>query len=63
MKKQNKKRCETEGEKMNKEEKLIREYFEFDDINQSDSIEVLPLTIMDMLLEYEEQVKELNKIG
>jgi hypothetical protein len=38
---------------MNKKEKLIRQYFEIDDINQSETIEVLPLTLVDMLLEYE----------
>lgn len=38
---------------MNKEEKLIRSYFEpIEDINQTQSIEVLPLTLVDMLLEY-----------
>lgn len=39
---------------MEKEEKLIREYFEFKDINQSEAIEVLPLTLVDILLEYED---------
>ena len=34
-------------------EKLIREYFKFDDINQTETIEVLPLTIVDLLLDYE----------
>ena len=42
---------------MTKEEKLIREYFEpIEDINGNETIEVLPLTLVDMLLEYESKV-------
>jgi hypothetical protein len=40
-------------EKMTLEERLVREYFpEIDDINQTEPIEVLPLTMEDMLIEY-----------
>ena len=36
---------------MTKEEKIIREYFEeIEDINGNKTIEVLPLTLIDMLL-------------
>lgn len=46
---------------MTKEEKIIREYFEpIDDINGDKTIEVLPLSLMDMLLEYGELVKNLT---
>lgn len=46
---------------MTKEEKLIREYFEpIEDINGNETIEVLPLILIDMLLEYEEIVKNLT---
>jgi len=42
---------------MNKEEKLVREYFpEIDDINGNDTIEVLPLTLIDMLKEHESNI-------
>ena len=44
---------------MKPEEKIIREYFEFEDINQSEVIRVLPLTLVDMLLEYAER-KEIS---
>ena len=38
---------------MKQEEKLIRDYFEpIEDINGDITIEVLPLTLVDMLLEY-----------
>ena len=47
--------------KMSKEEKIIREYFDFEDVNQSEPISVLPLTLVDMLLEYESELKILNK--
>lgn len=33
-------------------EKLMREYFKFNDINQSETINVLPLSIIDCLEEY-----------
>ena len=47
---------------MTKEEKLIREYFEpIDNINGNETIEVLPLTLVDMLLEYESKVLKLHK--
>ena len=46
---------------MSKEEKIIREYFDFEDVNQSETISVLPLTLVDMLLEYESELKILNK--
>jgi hypothetical protein len=39
--------------------KLMREYFEFEDINQSETINVLPLTISDLMLE---QTKELQSL-
>jgi len=45
---------------MDKEEKLIREYFKFDDINQTETISVLPLTLIDMLLEYKHKIKKLH---
>ena len=37
---------------MTKEEKLLREYFKFGDVNEEVLISVLPLTLIDMLLEY-----------
>ena len=37
---------------MNKSEKIIREYAEFEDINQSNPIKLLPLTIQDCMEEY-----------
>ena len=44
---------------MTKEERLIRSYFDsIKDINQNKSIEVLPLTLIDMLLEYAEILNE-----
>ena len=46
---------------MSKEKKIIREYFDFEDVNQSEPISVLPLTLVDMLLEYESELKILNK--
>lgn len=49
---------------MSKEESLVRSYFEdkeIHDINQSEVVEVLPLTLVDMLLEYKELcVKTIN---
>jgi len=41
---------------MKKEEKIIKKYFgdEIKDINQSEFIQVLPLTLIDMLLEYKD---------
>jgi hypothetical protein len=41
---------------MNKE-KLIRSYFKFKDINQTEPIKVLPLSIMDLLIEFEGEIK------
>ena len=41
---------------MTKEEKLILEYFEIKNINQSEIIKVLPLTLVDLLLEYRERM-------
>jgi len=46
---------------MSKEEKIIREYFDFEDVNQSETISVLPLTLVDMLLEYKSKVKKIHK--
>jgi len=47
---------------MTKEEKLIREYFEpIEDINGNETIEVLPLTLVDMLLEYKSKILKLHK--
>ena len=37
---------------MNKSEKILREYVEFKDINQSEPIELLPLTIQDCMEEF-----------
>ena len=37
---------------MNKSEKILREYAEFEDINQSKTIELLPLTIQDCMEEF-----------
>ena len=45
---------------MTQEEKLLREYFKFDDVNQSKIIGVLPLTLIDLLLEYKELLKILR---
>ena len=48
---------------MNKEEKLIRSYFDFDDINQTEPIKVLPLTLVDMLLEYKNLILNKNEFN
>jgi hypothetical protein len=39
---------------MTKEEKILREYFTFKDVNGSETIECLPLTLVDMLIEYKQ---------
>ena len=36
-------------------ESILREYMQFYDVNQSETIEVLPLTIIDAMEEYENQ--------
>lgn len=36
----------------NKAEKILREYVEFKDINQSEPVELLPLTIVDCMEDY-----------
>ena len=41
---------------MTKEEKILREYFTFKDINGSETIECLPLTLVDMLIEYKQTI-------
>jgi len=42
---------------MKLEKKLIKEYFpDINDINQSEPISVLPLTLVDMLLEYRDNI-------
>lgn len=50
---------------MSKEEKILREYIEFADINGSETVNVLPLTIADIMQEYSNlQNKELiNKLA
>jgi len=48
---------------MDKEEKLIRSYFNFDDINQTKSIKVLPLTLVDMLIEYKQIILNENEFN
>ena len=47
---------------MNELEKIIKEYLpEITDINQSETVEILPLTIADMMIEYHEsKVKNLS---
>jgi hypothetical protein len=46
---------------MSKENRIIREYFAVEDINGNETIEILPLTLVDMLLEYESEVLKLHK--
>jgi hypothetical protein len=46
---------------MSKENKIIRQYFAVEDINGNETIKVLPLTLVDMLLEYETEVLKLHK--
>lgn len=38
-------------------EEILKEYFSFEDVNQSETVEILPLTIIDMMEEYVEQFK------
>lgn len=47
---------------MNNLEKIIKEYLpEITDVNQNKTVEILPLTIVDMMLEYHES--EVKKLG
>lgn len=41
-------------------EKILREYIKFDDVNQIETIELLPLTIVDAMEEYATQYKKDN---
>lgn len=41
-------------------EEILREYVEFNDVNQSNTIELLPLTIVDAMEEYATQCQEDN---
>ena len=43
-------------------ESILREYIQFDDANQSKTIEILPLTIIDAMEEYSNQ-QEKNYSG
>lgn len=36
-------------------EQVLREYIDFDDVNGTDTVEMLPLTIVDAMEEYAEQ--------
>jgi len=36
-------------------EQILREYIAFEDVNGDDTVELLPLTIVDMMIEYAEQ--------
>lgn len=38
-------------------EEILKEYVEIKDVNQSETIEMLPLTIIDAMIEYAEQFK------
>lgn len=38
-------------------EEILREYITFNDVNQSETVEILPLTIVDAMEEYESQDK------
>lgn len=48
---------------MTREERLIRSYFDnIEDINQTKCIKVLPLTLVDMLLEFEDILNEETRV-
>lgn len=38
-------------------EEVLKEYIEIEDVNQSETINILPLTIIDAMIEYTEQFK------
>ena len=42
-------------------ENILREYIQFDDVNQSETIELLPLTIIDAMEEYANQQKRYSE--
>ena len=42
-------------------ENILREYIQFDDVNQSETIELLPLTIIDAMEEYAKQQQGYSK--
>src|SRR5574343_645197 len=48
---------------MKKAEEILREYIEFDDINGSILIELLPLTIIDIMEEYASQFRKHDVSG
>lgn len=38
-------------------EEILKEYIKIEDVNQTETIEILPLTIIDAMIEYAEQFK------
>lgn len=42
-------------------ENILREYIQLDDVNQSETIELLPLTIIDAMEEYANQQKSYSE--
>jgi hypothetical protein len=43
---------------MKSAEKILKEYINFEDVNQSETVEILPLTIVDAMEEYANQCQE-----
>jgi len=43
---------------MKSAEKILKEYINFEDVNQSETVELLPLTIVDAMEEYANQCQE-----
>ena len=48
---------------MKKAEEILREYIEFDDVNGSETVELLPLTIIDIMEEYASQFRKHDVSG
>ena len=44
-------------------EEILREYIQFDDVNGSKTVRMLPLTITDAMEEYAEQFKKARKVS
>ena len=48
---------------MKKAEEILREYIEFYDVNGSETVELLPLTIVDIMEEYASQFRKHDVSG
>ena len=42
-------------------EEILREYVEFKDVNGNETVELLPLTIIDIMIEYEDAMSKFKK--